>query len=192
MTLPHAKQDGRGQRRVFSIVGSPGDEQISIGTKIPKKPSSFKRALLGLKPGDTIQATRIAGDFVLPKDPNQPVVLIAGGIGITPYISYIQSTKRPMEIIYAVSSSDEISFAEQLRHHVSDVTIVSPESAKLPDPEWRHIQGRLGRETLKDLIDVRQQPHVYVSGPPHMVNDAQATVKAMGIKRIKVDEFSGY
>lgn len=192
MTLPHAKQDGRGQRRVFSIVGSPGDEQISIGTKIPKKPSSFKRALLGLKLGDTIQATRIAGDFVLPKDPNQPVVLIAGGIGITPYISYIQSTKRPMKIIYAVSSSDEISFAEQLRHHVSDVTIVSPESAKLPDPEWRHIQGRLGMNTLKDLIDVRQQPHVYVSGPPHMVNDVQATVKALGIKQIKVDEFSGY
>lgn len=192
ITLPHSRPDSRGQRRVFSIVGSPGDEQISIGTKIPTKASSFKNALMSLKPGDTVHATRVAGDFILPEDSAQPVTLIAGGIGITPFISFIQSSNRPVEIIYVVNDVPEISFAEQLRHHAVSVTIVSPGEARLPDADWKHVKGKLNEDILKDLLDVRKQPHVYISGPPGFVVTVQAAVKKQGIKHIKVDEFSGY
>lgn len=192
LTLPHAGVDSRGTRRVFSIVGMPGDEQISIGTKIPSKPSSFKRALMNLKAGTVVDATRVAGDFVLPEEDKTPVVLIAGGIGVTPYVSFALSAGRPLQLIYAVGKVSELSFVEQLRHHNVDVTVVTKDDSRLPDPEWRRAQGSLNTDTLGRLIDVSENPTVYVSGPPAMVVSVSATVRSLGVKNVKVDEFSGY
>lgn len=192
LTLPHAKADGRGSRRIFSIVGEPGDEQISIGTKIPARPSSFKRALMNLKTGDVVDATRVAGDFVLPDDDKKPVVLIAGGIGVTPFVSYALSTERPLQLIYGVSKLSELSFVDQLRHHAGDVTVVSKDGGKLPDAEWKCVHGSLDESVLSELIDVSASPVVYISGPPTMVASVSAVVRSLGVKDIKVDEFSGY
>lgn len=192
LTVPHAGPDSRGQRRVFSIVGRPDDEQVSIGTKLPAKPSSFKRTLMNLKTGSTLYASRVGGDFVLPSDPNVPVVCIAGGIGVTPFISFAMSADRPLQLIYAVNNISELSFTDTLRQHTVDVVVVSPDNAKLPDPEWRYKSGAITPETLKELIDVDRQPAVYISGPPAMVMNIQGMVKNLGIKHIRVDEFSGY
>lgn len=192
LTLPHAGVDSRGTRRMFSIVGTPGDEQVSIGTKIPSKPSSFKRALMNLKAGAVVDATRVAGDFVLSDDEKTPVVLIAGGVGVTPYVSFALSADRPLQLIYAVGKVGELSFVEQLRHHAVDVTVVSKDAGKLPDAEWRHVQGSLSGEVLGRLIDVSANPTVYVSGPPAMVVGVSKVLRSLGIKNIKVDEFSGY
>lgn len=192
LNVPHAHPDSRGQRRVFSIVASPGDETISIGMKIPSKPSTFKRALMNLKPGVTLYATRIAGDFVLPKNDDTPVVCIAGGIGITPFVSYTMSTGRPMTLIYAVHDVVELSFVDILKHHARDVTVVSRNEAPLPDKEWAQVNGALDRITLEKLLDVQAQPVVYISGPPSMVAATKEHVKRLGIKKVRVDEFSGY
>lgn len=192
LTLPHKHVDSRGQRRVFSIVGRPGDEQVSIGVKVPAKPSSFKRALMNLHKGDTIYATRVAGDFVLPEDKKVPVICIAGGIGVTPFISYCLSTNRPLKLIYAVNNVADVSFVDQLRHHAIDVTIVSPDDARLPDPDWQHVRGHLDKKTLADLVQGEHEPAVYISGPPAMVVNASRIVRRLGVKTVKVDEFAGY
>lgn len=192
LTLPHAHPDSRGSRRIFSIIGSPGDEQLSIGTKLPAKPSSFKRALMNLKVGETLYAMRISGDFVLPDDPKGPVICIAGGIGITPFISYYLSSDQPLQLIYAVKSTTELSFIDQLRHHANDVTVVSTDDGRLPDSDWKHVNGSLDKETLKRLIDPSRQPTVYVSGPPAMVDNVSDMVRSLGVHDVKVDEFSGY
>lgn len=192
LTLPHHHVDSRGKRRIFSIVARPGDEQLSIGVKVPKKPSSFKRALMNLRTGDTVYATRMAGDFVLPDDAKTPIVCIAGGIGITPFISYYLSSDRPIKLIYAVNAISDVSFVEQLRHHAVDVTVVSPDSAQLPDVEWKHVRGHLDDATLKELLKDSHGATVYVSGPPAMVVGTRRIVRSLGIKNIKVDEFAGY
>lgn len=192
LTLTHPKGDARGYRRIFSIASRPGEDQLTIGTKIPVKPSSFKRAMMGLTPGAIVHATRIAGDFVLPKDTTRPIVCIAGGVGITPFVSFIVSSNRKIQLVYAVKSINELSFVDILKQHDIDVTIVSDDSAKLPDKDWRYEIGRLNEAMLKELIDVDSQPVVYISGPPAMVKALRQAVRNIGIKDIKVDEFSGY
>jgi len=192
LSLIHPKSDLRGHRRIFSIVGSSGSEQLSIGTKIPTKPSSYKRALMNVKPGTTLYATRVAGDFVLPDDPNVPIVCIAGGIGVTPFVSFCMATDRKIKLIYGVSSVQELSFVQQLRHSANDVTVVSRGRASLPETEWKFVEGTLDQTVLEKLIDTSTQPVVYISGPPAMVASTRRIVKALGIKHIKVDEFVGY
>jgi len=192
LSLPHKKPDSRGQRRIFSIASRPGEQQINIGTKIPAHPSSFKNALMKLHVGGTVYATRVGGDFVLPDSTKTPVVLIAGGIGITPFISFVESTNRPLRLIYAVNSISDLSFVDTLKQHNVDVTVVSLDDGRLPDKEWSHEIGRLDKTLLKKIIDIDDQPIVYISGPPAMVMNLRDAVKSLGIQRIKVDEFSGY
>lgn len=192
LTLIHPRSDMRGYRRIFSIASKPGDDQLTIGTKIMAKPSSFKQALMELKPGAIVHATRIAGDFVLPKDPSRPIVCIAGGIGITPFISFVTASDRDMQLIYAVNDVSELSFVDTLKQHDIDVTVVSKDDAKLPDHDWKHRTGWLNQDMLKELIDIDSQPVVYISGPPAMVVNLRQAVKNIGVKDVKVDEFAGY
>ncbi len=192
LSLPHPKSDSRGQRRIFSVVGAPHTEQVNIGTKIPAKPSSFKRALMNMKLGDTLYATRIAGDFILPDDPNAPVVCIAGGIGVTPFVSYCLSSDRSLELIYAVNHAADLSYVDQLRQRDVNVTVVAPEDVDMPDADWKFVRGKLSKETLEPLLLRMKQPHVYISGPPSMVMNIKGIVRSLGVKNIKVDEFSGY
>jgi glycine betaine catabolism B len=193
ISLPHKNADSRGSRRVFSIVASPGDEQINVGTKIPEKPSSFKRSLLGLKPGTKVQATRIAGDFVLPKDDTAQTICIAGGIGITPFISFITSSKRPLKLYYVVSRSSDISYVDQLRHYDADVTLISQDGSDRPVSSWEYIKGKLDKSVLDTIISqISKQSHIYISGPPAMVLATRDYLKKNGLHNVKVDEFSGY
>lgn len=192
LSLPHASADSRGTRRIFSIASRPGEEQVSIGTKMPSKPSTYKRALMNLKTGTTLYATRIAGDFVLPKDKNTPIICIAGGIGITPFVSFAAAADRKVTVIYSVNNISELSFVDVLKQHDIDVTVVSSDDKPLPDKEWKLVHGHLDENTLRKLIDVAQQPSVYASGPPAMVVNVRNSLKKLGVKKIKVDEFSGY
>lgn len=193
LTLVHSHADARGMRRLFSIIGQPGDERIAIGTRLPEKHSSFKRALMNLRTGQTVYATRVGGDFVLPRDESVPVVLIAGGIGVTPYISHIMSAgNRHVSLVYAVSSLADVAYSSQLRQYDVDVTIVSPDDGPLPDGSWRHVTApRLTRDILRQIIRIDERPLVYVSGPPAMVNATKRDVRALGL-RCKTDHFAGY
>ena len=193
LTLPHRHADMRGLRRVFTIIGRPNDTQLSIATRIPKRQSSFKRALTSLKTGQTIHGARIAGDFVLPRDTTAPVVFIAGGIGVTPLVSFLRDKdKRSITLIYVVSSIADLMFVDELRRYEVRVVVVTRDSAPLPDTEWQHEPDRLTEETLQKYIDVSKQPHVYISGPPMMVNQVKRYAKALGSKNIKTDHFTGY
>jgi glycine betaine catabolism B len=193
LTLPHRHSDSRGTRRVFSIVGSVGSDQVSIGTRIPDHSSSFKRSLMALKNGQTVYATRVAGDFVLPKDESIPIVLIAGGIGITPYISHIVAGgKRRITLIYAAGSVSDLAYVHELKKYDIDITVVTTDTTPLPDKSWRHVAaGPLTKDILNDLIHKEENPVVYISGPPGMVNATKRIVKELGLPA-KTDHFTGY
>lgn len=193
LTIPHRRADARGLRRVFTIVGRANDTQLSIATRVPEKPSSFKHALTTLKTGQTIHGTRIAGDFVLPDDTDIPVVFVAGGIGITPLISFLMDTKkRDITVLYAVTSVADMVFIDVLRRYDVRVIVVTPDSAPLPENDWLRETGHLSVQIIEKYIDPTTRPYVYISGPPVMVDQVKRLVKDIGIKDIKTDHFTGY
>lgn len=191
LSLPHAHVDSRGIRRVFSIIGQPSDTQLAVATRLPQKPSSFKRALVALKPGRTIYGTRVAGDFVLPSDSTAPILCIAGGIGITPYMSFLQTAdSRNITLLYSVKNNDDIVFADKLRQYDARVVIVSPDDAELPDKDWLHEKGMLSQAMVGKYIT--PDTHVYISGPPPMVAAVCEQAKHAGAVHVHTNSFVGY
>ena len=192
LTVPHAGVDGRGSRRSFSISSPPNaDGRVSFALRVPENSSSFKRALLALEPGDTVHATGIGGDFVLPSDPAVPLLLVAGGIGITPFLSQLRhEPARDAVLVYGVSSPDEVPFVEEL----AGVRVVLVGPARPDDlPEgWSYVEAPfLSPELIADAVPDLADRHAYVSGPPAMVNAVRPGL-AKRCKGVKTDYFTGY
>ncbi len=193
LTLPHAKTDARGWRRVFSIASAPGSN-VKFGVRLPERSSTFKKALLALEPGTKIRATSVGGDFVLPAN-DSPVLLVAGGIGITPYISQLAAGgARDVALVYAISTPNDLAYAPTLaKAGCSSVTVVSREKpAKLPKGwTWLESQRLTGEQLLAAVPDVKKR-HTYLSGTPAMVGSLKRALRKAGVARIHTDVFIGY
>jgi len=196
--LPHKKADFRGIRRSFSMTSAPGAKEVSFGIKFYQPSSTFKTALKALPIGATISGTGYWGDFVLPKNPSTPILYIAGGIGITPFISHLQATRsldnvRNTVLIYAVNNPDEIAYKDILIRAGIKVVIVTREKIKDLPYNWKQVKtSRITKEVIaKSVIDVAKR-HAYVSGPTPFVGTAKHALKALKAKRIETDYFVGY
>lgn len=194
LTLPHKNADSRGMRRVFTIAASPGDKTVRFGIKIAEKSSTFKQVLMDLQPGKIVQATRVAGDFVLPNDTTRPLLFVAGGIGITPLISYLRAYKnRDITLVYAVSSPEEIAYRDVIAVSGIKVIIVTSGTPEHLPGGWKVVNdSRVTGDLLKREIKDIQKRDVYISGPPLMVNAVKRAAKDLGAKRVKTDQFAGY
>lgn len=191
LSLPHVKADFRGTRRIFTIIGQPDDEQLSIATRFPSKHSTYKDALLDLRAGQAVQGVRVAGDFIMPKDRSIPLLCVAGGIGITPFVSFaMNSAGRDITILYAVNSVDDVAFVKKLAHYDIKVVIVTSDTAKLPFAGWKREEGMVTSELLKKYATPKHS--VYISGPPAMVTSVKKMVDEMDVSQVHTDHFSGY
>lgn len=169
---------------------------MSITTKFNTvRSSSFKSALLKIKPGTVINMSEPMGDFVLPKLIQTPLVFVAGGIGITPFHSILgwlaaNGEHRPVKLLYSVNSEDEIIFQETFNRAGVHATIVVAN----PEASWGGERGLLTPELIMGLEEPSQDSLVYVSGPEPMVEKLSQDLNRGGLKshQIIVDAFPNY
>ena len=197
LNLPHARSDGKGRRRVFSLASSPAEGVVKFGVRTAEPLSAAKKVLVALKPGDVITATSVGGDFVLPRDPRQPVLLIAAGIGITPFLAHLGSgglRERDAVFLLLARSADEIAYAEELKASGLTVLVSLADGSEPPlDMHAAPAGGSaLDGETLKALVADIADREVYVSGSPASVASLRSAARHAGAKKVHVDSFSGY
>ncbi|GAB3545834.1 hypothetical protein GCM10027404_05070 [Arthrobacter tumbae] len=194
LTLPHARADRRGLRRIFSISSAPDDGTVRFGLRLSDPPSSFKAALLNLRPGAPVDATSVAGDFLLPADPSVPLMLFAGGIGVTPFLSQLRSAagaERDIVLVYVVSAPSELGYVEELANF--RVILFCPgDPGQLP-AAWTHGGGSFpsAGELRSSVPDVGRR-RVYLSGSPANLARAKPVIRDAGGKSIRTDAFLGY
>lgn len=192
-TLP----SGPTNRRWFTLSSSPTEETISITTKFNTDDISlYKRHIANLKVGDKVNISQAMGDFVMPKLSGTPLIFIAGGIGITPFISMLKWLKatgevRPIKFIYAVKNEDDIAFQDVFKSLNLHITIVVSQ----PSDAWGGEQGHLSAELILGLEQPSKDTLIYISGPAPLVENLSKNIaiKANVTKQqIITDFFPGY
>lgn len=194
LNLPHSRSDGRGRRRIFSITSAPGAPEVTFGVGTAEPLSSAKKALLALRPGETVSATAVGGDFLLPHDADKPVLLMAAGIGITPFLSQLAAdgTARDTVVLYLAKSRDELAWVEQLE--ASGATVIARLADGSTPPEFMRDAGtsRIDAARLKELVPDIADREVFVSGSPASVDSLRSAARGAGARRVHVDSFAGY
>lgn len=203
--LPHDKADRRGNRRYFTIASSPTEKDLMFATKIVDKPSSFKATLRDLKVGDQIIARGVDGDFVLPKNPQEKLVFIAGGIGIAPFRAMAKylidsNEKRDIVLLYLNKDSGDVAFSNLFKDAKKIGLKTIDFFAENPDQKMHipgmapSVSGFVDEMAIKKYVADWQERTFYVSGPEPMVEVFEKMLKQMDIKgkNIKTDFFPGY
>ncbi|MCZ2402428.1 oxidoreductase [Paenarthrobacter sp. Z7-10] len=195
LSMPAAgTSDPRGHRRIFSLTSDPNDGgNVSFGLRLTEPSSSFKKSLNQLRHGDRVRATGIGGDFILPSTP-EPLLLLAGGVGITPFISQLRSlrsaaTPSDVVLIYAISGPAEFGYRRELTELGARLLVLAPTN---PGTGEYLGAGQPTAAVLQAAVPDLAGRRIYVSGSPVFVAGAKAAARDAGGRRIRTDTFWGY
>lgn len=175
------------------------NHDISIS---PKSSGKFSAALTNLKPGDVVYLDGPYGVFTKQayKDENQNIVLIAGGIGITPFLRFFEHFKNnafkydEVVLVYGNKTPDDIAYKEMIDEllkfgNFKVVNILSVDTKG----DQSFEKGYITFEIIKKYLD---RPHsnykFFVCGPPIMMDKVIPDLKTNGIesKKIYSEKFS--
>lgn len=206
VTLKELKlPDERGNRRQFSINNSPNEKGIiTITTRLSD--SGFKKTLNELNIGDEVELRPIAGAFTLPDDKSKPLVFIAGGIGITPFMSTLRFVKEEnlpynITLVYSNRNQNSTAFLDEIKNFKPGIPNFNLILTMTEDPNWEGESRRIDSNFIKEyfLASPTGGPKVnenlyMVVGPPAMTEAVQKSLMDAGvdIDNIKVEKFTGY
>ena len=187
-TLEHPNPDDRGNRRYLTLASSPTEGEVRIGVKIGTPPSSFKKGLLSMTPGQKIVAGQLIGDFTLPKDPNKKLVFIAGGIGVTPFrsmVKYLLDMKEKRDVVLMYSAKDAGDFVYQ--------SIFSLAKGLLGIRTYYNV-GRFEENFITREVPDYKVRTFFLSGPKSLVDGFKGALRDLQVPlgQIKTDYFPGF
>jgi ferredoxin-NADP reductase len=202
--LPHRSADLKGARRSLTIASAPeeADGTVRVAVRVREPVSTFKRALDALPVGSPARAVTVTGGFTLPDDRAVPLLLVASGIGITPFVSQLRhdaaevaAGARPRDVVLVdrVPSAAEIAYLPELAATGVRVLLVCPDPEDLPPlPEHWHVAPDLDAATLQSVLPDPAKRVAYLSGSPAFLGTARSVLRAVGVRKVRTDAFAGY
>lgn len=196
--------------RNYSLSDSPGNPHFRISVKrepnlVPNAPDGLISNYLHdvVQVGDELEVGPPCGEFTLiPENVNdQPIVLLAGGIGVTPLLSMAkalvrQGVRAPIHFIHAARNSRVQALAAEvraLREHANVSTHViydNPLEADLTDRRCDSV-GTVGKEFLQNRTPYKQASF-YFCGPKPFMQSVYAGLKELGVGEERIAfEFFG-
>ncbi len=192
---------GRGTyRRNYSISAAPNGETYRISVK--REPGGIVSGWLhdAVVPGDMLTVAPPAGDFVLPATPERPVVLLSGGVGLTPMVAMLEalaaaSPDAPVQFVHGTLDGS----THAMKDHVRALTgsgsrraTLFYEAPRASDLRGRDFDraGRITPEWLRDNTPVHEAEY-FVCGPTGFMASCMRGLAGAGVPpdRIHYENF---
>lgn len=179
------ENDGKEERRNYSLSAAGNGREYRISVK--REPGGVvSNALHDMPEGAIVELFAPAGEFTLAPG-NKPLVLISGGVGITPTLAMLEqalSTSRPVHFIHCARNAGVHAFRRAVdalaeRHTQLQRFYCYEEhdgSADAPD-----AIGRLTEQQLADWLPQSRDVDAYFLGPKPFMAAVRRQLKAIGV-----------
>lgn len=182
------------KQKAFSIASTPSTkDRLELGIKLA---GEFTRRAAQLKPGDHVEVAGPYGRFTMPDDTRE-VVLAAGGIGVTPFLSMIRSladAETPTRIILLNSNRhlQDVAYREELEKLAAEhpnLQLVQFLTGDEPPGDWK--RGRINERALFELCQPLAEKQFLLCGPTGFMADLRAVLERHGVpaKHIHIEHF---
>ncbi|WP_205780717.1 2Fe-2S iron-sulfur cluster-binding protein [Methylocaldum sp. 14B] len=193
--------EGKEAKRSYSIASSPCCRSWCEIT-VKQAPEGLVSGFLHerVKTGDLIGASGPYGKFSFRGTEAPDIVLIAGGVGITPLMSALryltdQSWAGEIFLIYACATMADVIFREELeylirRHPNLHVTFVLSQETSAA---WTGPRGRITKDLLLQAVPDLRTRRVHLCGPPPMMEAVKTMLAEIGVPpdQVQTETFLG-
>ena len=180
-----ALPDGRTDWRAYSLIDARADgadlvqaATYEIAVRLDAQGGGGSRYMHQVQPGQTLTVEPPRNDFALDADATAPVLLLAGGIGVTPLVSMAAQCRRQgrrVRMVYAARTQADMAYRSELQALLGDALQLHEDAA---------MGGPLSIAPLLDRCAPHEQ--VYVCGPVPMLDAVLAQAQQLGWPRERV------
>lgn len=190
------QQEPMTETHPFSITSPPRPDQLSLSAK---SLGDYTRQLPAIKPGTVAQVEGPYGAFTQEEATQPKQVWIAGGIGVTPFLSMARSmfARGPLantqgdplqsiRCIYAVGDDSEAAYLKELQ------AIAKKSSTFTLHTHFSKQQGRLDAKTVEKANGGLGNTDIFICGPPAMMYGLKQQFRGLGVPRARIhtEEFT--
>jgi glycine betaine catabolism B len=191
--------DGKAVRRGYTIASSPirqDHAEITVKHEDGGLVSGYLHE--HVQPGELLDVAGPYGSFTFTGDEADSIVLIGGGVGITPLMSVIryltdQGWPGQIHLLYGVHTPGDIVFRQEIEtlnrrfanvHAV--ITVSHPEGT-----DWAGRTGRISKELISQCVPDIAARRVHVCGPASFMKAVKRMLVELGVadSQIKSDAF---
>jgi ferredoxin-NADP reductase len=173
-------------KAAYSLAGSPEESRDSVFLAI-KIRGEFSQRASRLVPGDVLNLQGPFGRFVPPEN-DAHLVLLAGGIGITPFRSILRhllvaEPNRPVTLIYSCRTLQVMPYFDELREAVQQhpkFNCVITFTGYAPDG-WEGETGRVGQKLIAKHVPDAATAEFMACGTNDFVKDMQDSLAKLGV-----------
>ena len=175
------------QNHPFSISSEPGMNHLRITFK---SSGDFTRRLPSLKPGTRVFVDGPRGSFTSEYSMDRHIVMIAGGIGVSPFIPLAKSflrEGRDVKIIYSVVNRNDVAFSNELNELLSAYPTAFHLTIHVASEK-----GFINEAVLSSYVQPNSDEAVYLCGPPAMTKSLLRQLKSFGLSddQLITEQFS--
>jgi len=192
--------------RQYSLSDAPGKDYYRISVKkeagIETPDGKVSNYLHNsVEEGEILQISAPAGDFFLDTERDTPVVLLSGGVGLTPMVSMLNTVaelnpEKEVTFIHAALNGKVHALKEEVAATAAKAKVNSVVFYDQPTEEDRQsnsfdVEGYITKKWLKENIDL-DQADFYFCGPVPFMKAVNSSLKALGVTEDRIHfEFFG-
>lgn len=190
---------GARMNRSYSISSSPTQrDYVDLSVRREPRGAVSRHVIDLLKVGDLIEASGPVGRFTFTGAEADSVVLVAGGVGITPMMSiarYLteQSWAGEIFLIYACRAPQDFIFAKDLAalQQINPKLHLAVAMEHSEGSDWKGPRGRITGELLTRTVPDLGSRRVHLCGPPVMMEAIKALLIELGVppEQVKTEDF---
>jgi uncharacterized protein len=197
--------DGQRLLRHYSLSGDPAERtrwRISVKHQLaPPDRCELPDGLVSshlhgvIEAGATLDVAGPAGAFVLDELSDRPVVLLSGGVGVTPMLSMLHrlcaTSRRRVYFIHACENGAVHAFRDEVaRLQASTEGVVTHICYRMPEPsdvagQCFDSHGLITRETLQRLLPLDDYD-VYLCGPTRFMQTNFRLLRSLGVDKARI------